>query len=321
MNKYPVKNIPVFKDYLWGGSNLKEKWNKNSPYEITAESWELSAHKNGQSVAENGAFKGKTLSEIIDILGKDAIGSGYNGDDFPLLIKFIDAKNKLSVQVHPDDSYAQKYENQFGKTEMWYVVEAEEGAGIYLGFSEDITKEEFEKRIKENTITDVLNFVPCKAGDSIFIPPKTIHAIGAGLLIAEIQQNSDVTYRVYDYDRVGADGKKRELHVEKSIEVSNLDKLVPDTSPSGKPEVFEGYTKTLLETCNYFTVYKYEAEKSVEITADEKSFVSLLFLSGEGYIEAKGEKTAFKKGDSFFIPAGTGKFMVNGCCSFVESRI
>lgn len=321
MSKYPVKTIPVFKDYLWGGNNLKEKWNKNSPYEITAESWELSAHKNGQSTAVNGIYKGKTLSEIIEILGTDAIGTAYNGKDFPLLIKLIDAKNKLSIQVHPDDSYALENENQFGKTEMWYIVEAEEGAGILLGFNKDISKEEFEQRIKENTLLEVLNFVPCKAGDSVFIPPKTIHAIGEGLLIAEIQQNSDVTYRVYDYDRVGADGKKRELHVEKSIEVSNLKKLVPNTKPTGEAEKFDGYTKTLLETCEYFTVYRYESEKEVEITAGEESFVSVLFLSGEGYIEFNGEKTDFQKGDSFFIPAGTGKFTVNGCCSFVESRI
>ncbi|MBQ4110778.1 MAG: ROK family protein [Clostridia bacterium] len=319
--KYPVKTAPVFKDYLWGGNNLTKKWNKNSPYEITAESWELSAHKNGQSTAVNGIYKGKTLSEIIEILGTDAIGTAYKGKDFPLLIKLIDAKNKLSIQVHPDDAYAKENENQFGKTEMWYIVEAEEGAGILLGFNKDITKEEFEQRIKENTLLEVLNFVPCKAGDSVFIPPKTIHAIGEGLLIAEIQQNSDVTYRVYDYDRVGADGKKRELHVEKSIEVSNLKKLVPNTKPSGETQQFDGFTKTLLETCEYFTVYRYESEKEVAITANEESFVSVLFLSGEGYIECNGEKTDFQKGDSFFIPAGTGKFTVNGCCSFVESRI
>ena len=212
------KLYPVCKDYLWGGNKLKDKYGKITDCTPCAESWELSFHKDGKTLIEDGRA-------LEDVVSAEMLGS--NLDDFsffPMLIKFIDAKSFLSVQVHPSDDYALKNENSYGKTEMWYIVDAEEGAGIYLGFKEDVTIQQYEQAIKENKLTDLLNFYEVKSGECYFIPSGTIHAIGAGCLICEIQQNSNLTYRVYDYGRKDKDGKERELHVEKALKVTNLKK-------------------------------------------------------------------------------------------------
>jgi len=320
-NLYPMKMIPAFKDYLWGGSKLKNEWNKNSELAIISESWELSAHTNGQSIVANGESKGLNLTQLVDKLGAEVIGSSFkNGDKFPILIKLIDAKQKLSVQVHPDDEYAMKNEGQFGKTEMWYVVDCDDGAGILCGFNKVLTKEEYAKRIADNTLLEVMNFVECKKGDAFFIPPGTVHAIGEGLLIAEIQQNSDVTYRVYDYARVGADGKLRDLHIEKSIDVSDLRKTVPNGEPQGLPQKLEGHKKTCLASCNYFNVDKLDIETSAQLSTDEKSFISLLFLQDGAKIKHNGEIYDCKKGDTYFIPANMGVFEIEGKTSVIVSN-
>jgi len=314
-----MKMEPAFKDYLWGGNKLKSDWNKRTPFDITAESWELSAHKNGQSVVGNGEFRGLALSDVVGNLGVHSIGEGFNqGDKFPILIKFIDAKQKLSIQVHPDDSYAQKNEGEFGKTEMWYVVDAEEGSGILCGFNKDLTKDEYARRIKDNTLLEVMNFIECKKGDTFFITPGTVHAIGEGLIIAEIQQNSDVTYRVSDYGRVGADGKLRDLHIDKSIAVSNLAKSIPNGNPQGETVKHDGYNSTLLVGCGYFNVTKIEIDSKAELVADEKSFVSLLFLE-DAIINYQNTHLKCSKGDSVFIPASMGKFIVEGKTSLILS--
>ena len=201
-----------------GGQKLITDFNKKTQLSKAAESWELSTHKDGESVVATGSFKGLKLSEYIKENGNaECIGKkAAKFDFFPMLIKLIDAKDKLSIQVHPDDEYALRREGEYGKTEMWYIVDCEEGAYIYYGVKQEITKDELADRIKNNTLTDVLNKVPVKRGDVFFIPAGTIHAICAGILICEIQQNSNTTYRIYDYDRRDANGNPRQIHVEKA---------------------------------------------------------------------------------------------------------
>ena len=205
---------PAFKDYIWGGTRLRDEYGKKCDYDKVAESWELSCHKDGASVVADGEDKGFTLAEYIDKHGKAVLGTDCEKfENFPILIKLIDAKDNLSVQVHPDNEYALRVEGEYGKTEMWYIVDCDEGATLLYGFKHEISKEEFAERIADNTLLEVTNAVPVKKGDVFFIQAGTLHAIGKGILIAEIQQNSNTTYRIYDYGRVGKDGKPRELHL------------------------------------------------------------------------------------------------------------
>ena len=211
------------KDYIWGGTKLRELFGKESDTERLAESWELSCHPDGECIIDGGEFGGIKLSDFISA-HPEAVGSSFkSGDSFPVLVKLIDAKNDLSVQVHPCDEYAHKYENDNGKTEMWYIISADQGAELVYGFKEKITKDEFRRAVEDNTLMDKVNRVPVRQGDVFFIEPGTLHAIGKGILIAEIQQSSNVTYRVYDYGRLGADGKPRQLHIEKALEVTNTE--------------------------------------------------------------------------------------------------
>ena len=313
---YPLKLTAPLKDYLWGGMRLKEEYNKQTNLEKVAESWELSCHKDGQSVIQNGPEAGKSLDQYLDeqgdiVLGKNAEKFPY----FPLLIKLIDAKDNLSVQVHPDNEYAMRVEGEFGKTEMWYIVDCEPGASLLYGFKQEITKSEFARRIENDTILEVCNRVPVKKGDVFFIDSGTLHAIGKGILLCEVQQNSNTTYRIYDYGRVGKDGKPRELHVEKAKDVTRLApaKQYPETPV----KQFEGYTSKLMASCDYFTTCVMDVESKAELTADSDSFKSLLFLEGEGTVEG----IPFKKGDSFFITAGHGKFVIDGKCRTILTSV
>ena len=284
-----VRLYPECKDNLWGGVALREKYGKQTDKNPVAESWELSFHKDGPT----RLFDGRTLAEVATEkeLGKNCQGFPF----FPTLVKLIDAKQDLSVQVHPSDDYALKHENSYGKTEMWYVVEAEEGAGLYVGLRRPLTKGELEAAIVANTLTEQLNFFEVKAGDCYFIPSGTIHAIGAGCLICEIQQNSNLTYRVYDYGRKDKDGKERELHVEKALKVSTLERY--ENKPLGIQRSFG----ELLGASKYFTTTKVCLNGSLSLPMDEGSFKSITVLDGEGKI---GEES-FARGDSFFLPAGT----------------
>ncbi len=307
---------PAFKDYLWGGTRLRDDFKKQCDYEKIAESWELSCHKDGASVVADGEDKGLTLQQYIDKHGKGVLGSDCEKfENFPILIKLIDAKDNLSVQVHPDNEYAQRVEGEYGKTEMWYVVDCDEGAELLYGFKKEISKDEFASRIADNTLLEVTQNVPVHKGDVFFIEAGTLHAIGKGILIAEIQQNSNTTYRIYDYGRVGKDGKPRELHVEKAKDVTKLApaKQYPETPVEQK----DGYTIKLMASCDYFTTYVMDIEKSAELDADEKSFNSVLILEGEGSI---GD-VPFKKGDSIFITAGSGKYTINGKCKAILTKV
>jgi len=319
---YPIKMIPTFKDYIWGGNRLIKEWGKPSPYEVAAESWELSAHKNGQSVAENGSLKGKQLSEIIEAYGKQCLGTNsQDADRFPILIKLIDSRQKLSIQVHPDDSYALTNEGDYGKTEMWYIVEAQEGSGILCGFKNDMTKTEYRESIQNNTVIDKLNWIEVKKGDVFFISPGTVHAICEGTIIAEIQQNSDVTYRVYDYDRKGPDGSSRPLHIEKAMDVSRLSKDIYDGKSLGAKIDIPGAKCTLLAKCCYFTVKEYEINDSCNLTVGAKSFQSLLFVEGRGILKWGGDEIEFKRGDTFFLPAKMGDYTIVGNTTVLISEV
>ena len=305
------KLIPAYKDNLWGGTKLKTEWNKNTDLPIVAESWELSCHDAGPSVIANGESAGKTLKSVLtqEMLGSAAAKFEF----FPVLIKLIDAKENLSVQVHPSDDYALKNEGEYGKTEMWYIVDHEPGAGIYCGFEKEISKEELASRIADNTLLDALRFYEVQNGECYFIPSGTIHAIGAGVTICEIQQNSNLTYRVYDYGRIDKKtGKGRELHVEKAVLVSDLTEYKDKVVPQGL-----GGGKELLARCPYFTVIRGNFTMKDEVETDGQSFLSVTFLSGKGEIEGQ----AFAKGDTFFIPANYGKVSMVGTGEYVLSKV
>lgn len=294
------KLIPTCKDYLWGGNKLKEKYGKCTVCDPCAESWELSFHTDGKTLL----LDGKTLEETVTDF---EMGNNIqNFPFFPVLIKFIDAKSNLSVQVHPSDEYALTHENSFGKTEMWYIVEADEGAGIYLGFNRDVTAEEYERAIKENTLTDLLEFYSVKPGECYFIPAGTIHAIGAGCLICEIQQNSNLTYRVYDYGRRDKNGCERELHIEKAMLVTSL-----------KKHELKTLCGNTLGVSKYFNVQKLVVNGVVTQNASNKSFQCVTCTEGAGSIDGQ----SIKQGDSFFVPAGYGKYNLEGDMTMIITDI
>lgn len=270
--------------------------------DILAESWELSCHPDGPSYI---AGSEKTLTQYIREQGAGVLGTHCAGSDhFPVLIKFIDAAQDLSVQVHPDDAYAQTVEHQpYGKTEMWYIVDHAKGAYLYYGFNREVSAEELAKRIQENTLLEVLNKVFVKKGDVFFIEAGTIHAIGSGCLIAEIQQNSNLTYRVYDFGRKDKNGNTRELHVDKA-------KAVTCRAPVPASRDFCGH----LVACDYFTVDKVDVAGCFTGTAAETSFVSILAVDGEGRLRCGGETVDFRKGDSLFLTAGSGEYTIEGVC-------
>jgi len=306
-----LKLEPKCKDYIWGGNRLIKDYGIKTEGEICAEAWVLSGHKDGLSTVAEGEYKGQTLAEVN---GKHKI-YGKNCDkyaEFPILVKLIDAKRALSIQVHPDDEYALKHENQYGKTEMWYILSAEEGAFLYLGFEKKVSSDEFRQRIENNTLEEILHKEYVKAGDVIFIEPGTLHAIGAGIMVAEIQQSSNVTYRIYDYGRLGTDGKPRELHIDKALDVVK-------TEPY---KVHEQTGEHLVE-CKYFCVDKEDVKEGASYTGDvdDSSFVSVLVIDGECTITVPGSKMNAAKGDSYLIGAGTGKYTIEGNGSFILTRI
>jgi glucokinase-like ROK family protein len=293
------KLYPECKDYIWGGEKLKTKYGKQTDKSPCAESWELSFHKDGLTRLSNGKTLLETATETD--LGTNCKKFPF----FPVLIKFIDAKQNLSVQVHPSDEYALKHENSFGKTEMWYIVEAEQGAGIYLGFNRNVTKEEYETAIKEKRLTELLNFYEVKAGECYFIPSGTIHAIGKGCLICEIQQNSNLTYRVYDYGRKDKNGNERELHIEKALQVTKL--IKHKNAP---------LTGDTLGVSKYFTV-KELCVKNEVLRADNKTFQCLTCVKGQGEIDGQAMQT----GDSFFVHANFGQYTLKGDMEIIMTEI
>lgn len=319
---------PVFKDYIWGGNKLRSLYGKQSDLDIVAESWELSTHPAGVCRIGTGENAGMLLSEYVKQMGEKVIGN-KGVQDIPILIKLIDAKDNLSVQVHPDNEYARVHEGDLGKTEMWYVLEAEEGAQLVYGVKETITKEQFKEAIEHNVLREQLNYVDVHKGDVFFITPGTIHAIGKGIVIAEIQQSSNVTYRVYDYGRVGTDGKPRELHIEKAMDVAHLEKAsdihnetVKEVEESQYIQNTLGTTKVrVLASCEYFRVESLQIAEQVLLRAEEESFHHLLVIDGDVVIDNEKEMIKGSKGDSIFIPAGEGKYTIRGKGEVILSRL
>jgi len=301
---YPLLLKPEIKDYIWGGNLLKNDFGYETEKEIAAEAWVFSAHKDGPGIVTNGEHKGKTLPEVLEIWGDNAIGKrAAEFPYFPLLIKLIDANKTLSIQVHPDDKYALENEGEFGKTEMWYIVDCKEGAELIYGFNRDISKEEFERRIKDNTLTEVCNYVPVHKGDLFFISAGTLHAIGEGIVIAEVQQNSNSTYRVSDFGRLGADGKPRPLHIDKAIDVTNREiPKIPYGQVGNVTEINDNSIRELAK-CDLFAANIINLNSELKLEANE-SFVSLLILDGNAELSCNSDNLKVSKGDSVFVPAG-----------------
>lgn len=319
---YPMKLEAPLKDYLWGGTRLKDEYGKKTNLDKVAESWELACHKDGKSKIVNGEAAGLFLEDWLagqdkSVLGTNAASFPY----FPLLIKLIDAKGDLSVQVHPDNDYAMRVEGEYGKTEMWYIVDCEPGASLLYGFKEKISKEEFERRIADNTLLEVCNRVPVKKGDVFFIDSGTLHAIGKGILICEIQQNSNTTYRIYDYGRVGKDGKPRELHVKKAIDVTKLEPPTKPTTALAKIDIIPGLDMKLLAECEYFTAYHATLKGEASLKAGSESFQTFTFLSGSLKLTSGDTVLDFYKGESVFIPAGLGIYTLTGDATFILSKM
>ena len=319
---YPMKLEAPLKDYLWGGTRLKDEYGKKTNLDKVAESWELACHKDGKSKIVNGEAAGLFLEDWLagqdkSVLGTNAASFPY----FPLLIKLIDAKGDLSVQVHPDNEYAMRVEGEYGKTEMWYIVDCEPGASLLYGFKEKISKEEFERRIADNTLLEVCNRVPVKKGDVFFIDSGTLHAIGKGILICEIQQNSNTTYRIYDYGRVGKDGKPRELHVNKAIDVTKLEPPTKPTTALAKIDIIPGLDMKLLAECEYFTAYHATLKGEASLKAGSESFQTFTVLSGSLKLTSGDTVLDFYKGESVFIPAGLGIYTLTGDATFILSKM
>lgn len=300
-----LKLKPACKDYIWGGRRLIEEFGIDYDKKVLAEAWMLSCHPDGASTLESG----ENFADYIKNHGVEVLGTNCkNFRDFPIIIKFIDARENLSVQVHPPDDYALANEGQLGKSEMWYVLDADKSSVIWCGFKKKISRAEFVARIKDNSLVEVLNAVPARRGDVIFIPAGTIHAIGKGVLVAEVQQNSNVSYRIYDY------GRNRPLHIDKALDVTNLN-----------PAILRGENYPHLAACDYFVIDKLNLDGKILSEAhgvvDEKTFLSVLILGGEGKISCGGEEFFYRKGDSFFLTAGAGAWKICGSCDALLTTI
>jgi mannose-6-phosphate isomerase len=317
---YPLFFEPVYKKIIWGGRNFEIKFNRNLPDGKIAESWEICCHKNGMSTVLNGAFKNKTIKELFDEYRTEIFGlKCSNLDRFPLLIKFLDANDKLSVQVHPDDNYALKHEGDLGKTEMWYIVHAKEGAQIIYGTNPKVTKEDFKKAIEIGDLEKHLNFMPVKSGDYVFIPSGTVHAILDGILIAEIQQNSDTTYRVYDWNRKDANGKSRELHIDKALDVINFEfKAERKEAATLK---YDGYEVCTIATCDFFTVDKICVSTKYKDRTSKDTFFVYTCVEGSGKLHHNNIRYDIPSGCSFLIPSSMGEFEIEGNLTLLKSYI
>ncbi|PRR81039.1 type I phosphomannose isomerase catalytic subunit [Clostridium vincentii] len=306
---YPIKFQNLYYDKIWGGRDL-ESFRDNLPKGNIGESWDIACHPNGTGIVENGAYKGTRFDDLVKKYGNSLVGTKVNIERFPLLVKLVNTREKLSVQVHPGDEYAAKYEGDYGKTEAWYVIDAKPGATLIVG-TKDCTKEQFEVAIKSGEVETYLNKIEVVKGDCFLINSGLVHAICEGIIVAEIQQNSDLTYRVYDY------GRPREIHVEKALGVINFDLQCENLK--GKEVVFDGYKKSLLCENEYFGIEKIIIEKSVEENSNKEKFDILTCVDGEGIIEGKGYTEKIKMGDSYLIPATLGKYEIKGQLILLKS--
>lgn len=308
---YPLKFENLYYEKIWGGRDLKI-FRDNLPEGSIGESWDIACHPHGTGKVINGEFKGMAFDKLIEIKGDEVLGTKISKERFPLLVKLINAKDKLSVQVHPEDEYANRVEGELGKTEVWYVVEAFEGANLVVG-TKDCSKEQFEEAIKTGDFDRYLNKINVKKGDVYFVKSGLVHAIGEGVIIAEIQQNSDTTYRVYDYNR------GRELHIDKALDVIDFN-LKGEKSLGIKAEK-EGYTKTYYCLCEHFSLEGYEIENCVKERSDEERFFIFTCVEGKGEIVYKNGIEKINKGDSILVPAALGEYEIKGKLKLLKSYV
>ena len=319
MKLYPLTFDPIFKDRIWGGTKLKTDLNKALPERTIGESWELSTVPNDISIVNNGTLKGKNINEIIDLYPNQFLGKSVVerfGKTFPLLFKFIDAQKDLSIQVHPNDALAKERHNSFGKTEMWYVMQADEKARIVAGFKKDSSKEEYMHSLEDKTLVSILKEIPVKKGDVFFLETGTIHAIGAGVLIAEIQQTSDITYRVYDWDRVDDEGKSRELHTELALDAINYKKTSSKVAHTSLKNQFN-----LLVDCPYFKTNVIPLDGEVSWQKKQDAFTVLMCTEGNFELFCEHETYTFKKGDTVLLPASIDYSKLAGKATILEISI
>lgn len=317
---YILKLKPVLKDYIWGGDRLVKEFNMPAPTDSgkAAEAWVLSCHKDGPATVTNGIFEGKALSEILT---KEMMGTNCEKfGKFPILTKIIDSGDNLSLQVHPSDETADKSKGEEAKTESWYIADCCDGAELIYGFKEDITKDEFVKSVNDGTFIDKVNKVKVKKGECYHIAAGTLHAICKGILLVEVQQNSNTTFRVYDYDRVDKNGNKRELHVDRALAVLNYKKQKIITSPKGE-EREETFVRRPLSKCEFYNFCELKTFGNASFYADEKSFVSYICIEGEGRVKCDEVTVELKKGDSIFVPASLGKYEFCGEMTLLETRV
>jgi len=311
MQLYPLKFKPILKERLWGGTKLKDVLGKPSTSDITGESWELSGVKGDISIVSNGPFSGTSLQELInqrpeELLGKDVFQRF--GDDFPILIKFIDAKQDLSIQLHPNDTLAKERHDSFGKTEMWYVMDADKGANLIVGFNKNVTKEEYSKSLEKDTLLDLLNFEHVKEGDTFFINTGKIHAIGAGVLLAEIQQTSDVTYRVFDFNRRDKNGNLRELHTDLALDAMDYNKK------DDFKVVYHRHTNRVNEMvdCPYFKTTFIDLTQNFNLDISKRdSFTIYMCVDGSAEISSDTGSVMIRKGETVLIPASSKTISIN----------
>lgn len=319
MNYTPLRLRPCYKEYLWGGIRLKKEFGKTDAPEVTAESWELACHSDGMSIVAEGEFSGKTLQELGELDKTGFWGCECKAEQFPILVKLIDAAQNLSIQVHPSDSTAEAGEQ--GKAEMWYIVDCKPQAFLYYGFAQKIDREELLVRARDGTICEVLNKVPVSKGDVFYILPGTIHAIGAGIVIAEIQQNSNTTFRVYDYQRRDAHGNMRPLHLERAMAVMDYTPIVPEECKANSVMTFSGFTMAEMFACTYFRAYRLDIHDRADLICDGRSFQHLQCVEGSGEILHCGVAYPFVRGESYFLPAALGNYELRGKCRMLLSRI
>lgn len=325
-NNVPFLLKPAAKDYLWGGNRLNEDFSKQIDLSPLAETWECSTHPDGLSTVASGSFTGQTLADVLtahpEYLGQHG---GKNGE-LPILIKLIDAKEDLSVQVHPDDVYAQAHEGgQRGKAELWYVLDALDSSCLTYGLHHPVDRAVFRESILNGTVEKYLQRVPVRKNDLFFIQPGTIHAIGAGVLLAEIQQSSNLTYRLYDYDRTDKNGKKRELHIDKALDVANLHGTDAPRQPLRVLRYRKGSASEVLYRCSHFQVERLlvnteRCREMAELHTDGLSFQVLLCVNGCGTLLTGGESLNFFKGDCIFIPASAAPFRLHGKAQLLKVR-
>ncbi len=319
MNLYPLQFEPILKERIWGGQKLNTLLNKPITSTITGESWEISTVTGDVSVVTNGSLAGQSLNDLIDSNPEGVLGTEVYqqfGKQFPLLFKYLDAREDLSIQVHPNDELAQKRHNSFGKTEMWYVLQADTDARIIVGFKEKSNAEEYVENLKNKTLLSILDDVKVAEGDVFFLETGTVHAIGAGLVIAEIQQTSDITYRLYDFERTDAAGNQRELHVDLALDAINYNKV--DTYK--KYSKNDNQSNTVVD-CPYFTTNFIPLDGKIEVSKTGNTFTVYMCVGGDLEIEYEGTKYQYKKGDTLLIPAALKNFTLSGKASLLEIYI